>query len=121
MLPVWNKAAANDFGRLGQGVGEKIGGSNAIFFIPHQAIPRGKVVTYGRFVVEIRLNKYETHCFRLTVGGNLIQYPGDVPTRSEDLTTSKYLWNSTIPTEGSRYMCLDVKHFYLGTAMDSFE
>jgi hypothetical protein len=55
------------------------------------------------------------------VGGNLIQYPGDVSTRSADLTTSKCLWNSTISTEGAKYICLDVKNFYLGTPMDSFE
>jgi hypothetical protein len=55
------------------------------------------------------------------VGGNLIQYPGDVSTRSADLTTSKCLWNSTISTEGPKYMCLDVNKFYLGTPRDSFE
>jgi hypothetical protein len=58
---------------------------------------------------------------RRTVGGILIQYPGDVSTRSADLTTSKCLCNSTISTEGAKYMCLDVKNFYLGTPMDSFE
>jgi hypothetical protein len=78
-------------------------------------------VTYGRFVVDIRPNKTETRRVRLTVGGNLIQYPGDVPTRSSDLITSKCLWNGTIYTEGANYMCLDVENFYLGTPMDSFE
>jgi hypothetical protein len=41
--------------------------------------------------------------------------------RSEDLTTSKCLWNITISTEGAKYMCLDIKNVYLGTPMDSFE
>jgi hypothetical protein len=72
-------------------------------------------------VVYIRPNKTETHRVRLAVGGNLIQYSGDVSTRSADLTTSKCLWNSTISTEGAKYMCLDVKNFYLGTPMYSFE
>jgi hypothetical protein len=72
-------------------------------------------------VVDIRLNKYETHRVRLTVGGNLIQYPGGMSTRSEDLTMYKCLWNSTISTEGARYICLDVKNLYLVTPMDSFE
>jgi hypothetical protein len=84
-------------------------------------VPKVKIVTYGRFVVDIRPNKTETHRVCLTVGGNLIQYPGDVSTRSADLTTSKYLWNSTISTEGAKYMCLDIKNFYLGTAMYSFK
>jgi hypothetical protein len=37
-----------------------------------------------------------------------------VSTRSADLTTSKFIWNSTsISTEGAKYMCLDVKNFTL--------
>jgi hypothetical protein len=118
---IWNKAAANEFGRLAQGAGDRIEGSKTIFFIPRQAVPKGKIVTYGRFVVDIRPNKSEIHRVRLTVGGNLIKYPGDVSTRSADLTTSKCLWNITISTDGARYMCLDVKNFYLGTQMDIFE
>jgi hypothetical protein len=120
-FPVWNKAAANKFGRLAQGVGGRIEGSNTIFFIPRQTVPKGKIVTYGRFVVDIRPNKTETHRVRLTVGGNLIQYLGNVSTHSAALTTSKCLWNSTISTEGAKYMCLDVNNFYLGTPMDLFE
>jgi hypothetical protein len=118
---VWNKAAANEFGRLAQGVGNRIEGSNTIFFIPWQAVPKGKIITYGRFAMDISPNKSEIHRVRLTVGGILIQYTGDVSTRSADLTTSKCLWDSTISTEGARYMYLDVKKFYLGTRMDSFE
>jgi hypothetical protein len=120
-FPVWNKAAANKCVRLAQGVGKRIEVSNIIFFIPRQAISKGKIVNYGRFVVDIRPNKTETHPVRLTLGGNLIQYPGYASTRSADLTTSKCLCNSTISTEGAKYMCLDVKNFYLGTPMDSFE
>jgi hypothetical protein len=72
-------------------------------------------------VVDIRPKKSETHRVRLTVGVNLIQYHGDVSTRSADLTTSKCLWNSTISTEGAKYMCLGVNIFYLGTPMEAFE
>jgi hypothetical protein len=106
---------------LAQGVGSRIHGSNTILFIPRQAIPKCRIVTYGRFIVDIRPNKSEIHRVRLTVGGNPIKYQGDVSTRSADLTTSNYLWNSTISTDGAKYMCLDVKNFYLGTPMDNFE
>jgi hypothetical protein len=102
-------------------LGGVIEGSNTICFNPRQAIPKWKIVTYGRFVVDIRRNKTETRRVHLTVGGNLIQYPGDVSTRSADHTTSKCLWNSTISTEGAKYMFLDVKNFYLGTSMDLCE
>jgi hypothetical protein len=114
MFPIWNKLAAHEFGCLAQGVGGRIEGSNTIFFMLRQAIPKGKVVTYGRFVVDIRPNKSEVHPVRLTVGGSLIQCPGGSSTRSSDLTPSKCLWNSTISTDGEKYTCLDVKNFYLG-------
>jgi hypothetical protein len=91
------------------------------FFIPRQAVPKGKIITYGRSLVDIRPNKSEIHRVCIPVRGNLIQYPGDVSTHSADLTTSKCLWNSTISTEGARKMCLDVKNFYLGTPIDTFE
>jgi hypothetical protein len=107
-FPTWDRAAENEFGRLDQGVGGRIEGSNTIYFIPRSAVPPNKTVTYGRFVVEMRPNKEEIHRVRLTVGGNLIRYGGDVSTRSAYLTTSKCLWNSVISTPGAKYMCLDV-------------
>jgi hypothetical protein len=72
-------------------------------------------------VEDVRPNKEEIHCVRLTVGGSLIRYDGDVSTRSANLTTSKCLWNSVISTPGAKYMCLDVTIFYLRTPMDQFE
>jgi hypothetical protein len=39
---IWNEAAANKFGRLAQGVGNRIDASNTIFFIPRQSVPKGK-------------------------------------------------------------------------------
>jgi hypothetical protein len=120
-LPIWNKEAANAFGRLAQGAGGQIEVSNTIFLIPRRAIPKGKNVTYGHFMVDIRPTKIETRRVRIAVGGNLLQYPGDVPTSLAYLISSKCLWNSTISDKCDRYMCLDVKKFYMGTPMDSFE
>jgi hypothetical protein len=81
-LPTWDRGTANEFGRLAQGVGGSIEGSNTIFFIPRSAAPRNKTVTYGRFVIDVRPNKEEVHQVILTVRGNLIKYDGDVSTRS---------------------------------------
>jgi hypothetical protein len=115
---IWNKSAANECGRLAQCVGGRIKGSNTILFTPRQAIPKVKVITYDRFIVDIRPNKPEVHHGRIAVGGNLIQYPGEVSTRSADLTTLKCLWNSTISTVGASYMCLNVKIFYRCTPIE---
>ena len=38
-----------------------------------------------------------------------------------DLTTSKVLWNSVLSTELAKYMCIDIKHFYLCMPMDRYE
>ena len=51
---VWVKALANDFGRLSQGVKDRIPtGNSTIFFIHPSKIPAHKKVTYGRLVVDI--------------------------------------------------------------------
>ena len=49
--------------------------------------------------------KHETHTTRLTVGGGLIYYPGEVTTITADITTDKILINSTISTPDSRFVC----------------
>jgi hypothetical protein len=53
-------------------------------------------------------------------GGNLINYPGELTTKT-DLTTSKLMWNSVLSTKGAKYMCLDIKNFYLTAPLDRFE
>ena len=58
---------------------------------------------------------------RITEGGNLIEYPGELTTRTADLTTSKILWNSVLSTEGAKFMGIDISNFYLGTPMDRYE
>ena len=107
------KSFANDIGRLAQGVGNRIDGTNTIFFGKKSALPRGKKVTYGRLVCDIKEHKSETHQTRLTVGGNLIYFPGLLITPIETVTTAKFLFNSVISTPGAKCLVADVKNFYL--------
>jgi hypothetical protein len=76
-------------------------------------IPADCTITYARVVDNFRLQKADPHCIHITAGGNLINYPGKLTTRTADLTTSKLMWNSVLSTEGAKYMCLDIKNFYL--------
>jgi hypothetical protein len=117
----WTRSFANELGRLAQGVGDRIVGTNTIVFIPQSAVPVGRTVTYGRIVVDIRPQKDEPERTRLTVGGNLIDYPGDVSTKTAGLTTANILFNSVVSTKDARFMCLDVKNIYLNTPMDRYE
>eukprot|EP00804_Cyclotella_cryptica_P001028 CCRYP_008343-RA/>CCRYP_008343-RA protein AED:0.62 eAED:0.41 QI:0/0/0/1/0/0/2/0/182 len=63
-LDIWNRAGANEFGRLAQGIGGRIKGTNTIQFIQKHAIPiaRLKDVTYIKFVSSILF--YENSCAR---------------------------------------------------------
>jgi hypothetical protein len=54
-------------------------------------------------------------------GRNRINYPGELLTCTANLTMSKLMWNSILSTEGAKYMCLDIKNFYLTTPLDRFE
>jgi hypothetical protein len=51
----------------------------------------------------------------------LIDYDGDASVCTADLDTAKLHWNSVISTENARYMCLDIKKFYLTAALEYFE
>jgi hypothetical protein len=42
----WQLSAANEFGRLAQGVGGRIRGTNTITFIPHHEMPADRQATY---------------------------------------------------------------------------
>jgi len=77
--------------------------------------------TYVRVVVDYRPQKEDPNWIRVTLGGNLITYIGDTSTRTANLTMSKLLWNSVLSTERARYMCLDLKNFYLTAALDYYE
>ena len=74
-----------------------------------------------RAVCDIRPQKTENHRTRLTAGVNLIDYPGEVSTPTSELITMKIHVNNAISDFKSRYMCMDVKYFYLNKNIDRVE
>ena len=114
---------SNELDRLAQGVGDRIKGTNTIYFIDYALIPKDcrSDITYGRIVGDYCPHKTEPNRTRLTVGGNLINYPGNVSTPTADTTTAKIVINSTISTPKAKYLVGDVKNFYLGTIMTRYE
>ena len=116
----WTKAMCKELGRLAQGY-DGTEGTDTIKFLTHEeirAIPADRTVTYARIVVDYRPQKEDPNRVRITVGGNLIDYPYELTTRTADLTTTKIMWNSVLSTPDAKYMCADVKNFYLGTPLD---
>ncbi len=78
----WSLSAANKFGRLANGIGGHIKNpTNTIEFLSQHKVPADcrKDVTYGQFVCSIRPEKAEPNQMRFTVGGDRINYPGELP------------------------------------------
>jgi hypothetical protein len=48
----WVRSFANELGRLTQGVGTRITGTDTIFFIPFARVPTDRTMTYGRLVCD---------------------------------------------------------------------
>ena len=119
---VWLCSAANEFSHLAQGLPDKhIDPTNTILFIPIDRVPHDKRPTYACFVCSYRPQKAEPHHTCLTVGGNLIDYRGNLSMKVADMTTFKILVNSTLSTPGAHWLGLDVKNYYLGTPMDHYK
>jgi hypothetical protein len=106
----WMRSTANEINRLYN--------TNTIRFIRRSNIPKGRKVTYGSFVVDIKDSKEEKECTRLTIGRDQIEYPGDKSTRTAGLTTAKILINSVISTLGAKFLVIDIEIFYLNTPSD---
>ena len=97
--------------------------TETIFFINKTDIPQDRKsdVTYGRIVCVYREGKKDKYRTRITMGGNLINYPGDCGTPTADLLTVKLLFNSIISTPNAKFMSIDIKDFYLCTPMKRYE
>jgi hypothetical protein len=78
-------------------------------------IPKDRKITYGKLVCDHKPNEAEKERVRLTVGGDRLDYSGEVATSTADITTFKILINSTLSTEQAEMMMMDIKNYYLGT------
>ncbi len=97
--------------------------TKTIAFIAKQDIPQARCrdITYGWIVCNYRPEKKDLHRTRITMGGNLINYPNDCGTPTADILTVKLLFNSIISTPNAKFMTINIKDFYLMTPMDLYE
>jgi hypothetical protein len=109
----WMRSTASEINRIYN--------TNTVRFIRRSNISKGRNVTYGSFVVDIKDHKEEKECTRLILGGDQIEYPGDRSTRTTGLTTAKILINSVISTLGAKFLVIDITIFYLNTPLGRFE
>ena len=119
---IWTTAFGKELGSLAQGDAKTTTpGTDTIFFLNHNqiaAISKDRLITYARIIVDYRPQKPDPNRVRITFGGNLIHYPGELATRTADLVTTKILWNSVLSTENAKFITADVKNFYLNTPLD---
>ena len=78
---------------------------------------RRKKICHTKVVCEVRPEKDDPDCTRITIGGSRIYYPGDVGTNTASLELIKILLNSILSRKGARFSTIDLKNYYLDTPM----
>ncbi len=68
-------------------------------------------------VCEIQEGRDDKNHTRITVGGNLIFYPGNAGTNTALLELIKLMLNSVISRKGARFLTININKFYLDTPM----
>jgi hypothetical protein len=117
---LWTRGFGNECGHLLQGIRD-IPGTDTCFFIELKNIPQDRKITYGKIVCDYKPHKQEKERVRLTVGGDKLDYSGDVATSTANITTFKILINSTLSTKDAVVMMMYIKKYYLGTPLPRFE
>ncbi len=112
----WSKSFGKEIRRLATV-------TETIFFINKTEIPKDRKgdKTYARIVCVFCDGKKDKYRTRITMGGNLVNYPGDCGTPTADLLTVKLLINSIISTSNAKFMTIDIKDFYLCTPMSQYK
>jgi hypothetical protein len=120
LQPLWKRGFGNEWGCLFQGTRD-ITRTDTCWFIKLTNIPTDRKITYGKVVCDYKPHKKEKERVRLTVGGDRLDYSGDVATSTAYITTFKILINNTLSTKDATMMMMDIKNYYLGTPLPQFE
>jgi hypothetical protein len=108
LQPLWKRGFGNECGRLFQDIPD-IPGTETCFFIKLTNVPKYRKITYRKIVCDCKPHKKEKERVRLTMGGDRLDYSGDVDTSTADITTFKILINSTLSTEDAAMMMMEIK------------
>jgi hypothetical protein len=121
---LWQRGNSLEIGPIAQGLGDidpSVKGTNTMFFMDRNKVPKGRKVTYLNIISTYRPEKKDPHCVPWTCGGDQVKYPGNVGTKTADITTAKILINSVLSTPDAKMLPSDLKDFYLGTPMERYE
>jgi hypothetical protein len=109
---------------LAQGCPGVTKGTNTICYLSPTnicKISQDRTVTYARTVIDHLPQKEDPNHVCITVGGNLINYPFKLTTRTADMVSSKILWNSVIGTKDAHFAGTNIKNMYPETPLDWYE
>ena len=122
---LWNTEFGTEWGNLAQGDTKTVTkGKNSLFVLDHNKIkhiPADCIVTHANIVVDYCPQKKDPNWAMITAWDNLINYQGELTTRTAYLTTYKIIWKSIIRTINVKHMCVDIKNFDLCTILDRLE
>ena len=62
-------------------------------------------------ICEVRPDKDNPDCMRITIGGNRICFLGDVGTNTASLEVVKLMLNSVLSCKGAHFSTIDLKNF----------
>ncbi len=98
---------------------KRVAGTNTFFRIDYNNIPlhKRKEICPTMIVCEVQPDKDDPNHTQTTIVGNRICYPGNVGTNTASLELLKLLLNSVLSQKGARFSSIDLKNFYLDTAM----
>ena len=118
-MKTWKIALSNEWGRLAKGNDHGVQATDTIDFISSTNVPSNRDVTYSSFVCDHRPLKSEPWRVQIVVGGDKLTYSNDTGSPAASLLETKILINSTISDthKGARFMCMDLKDFFLATLM----
>jgi hypothetical protein len=105
--PLFEIGLSNELGRICQGMRD-VAGTNTAFFIDLHNIPQDRKITYGKIVCDFKPNKTEKHRVRLTFGCDRLDYSGNTAMSTADITTFKFLINSTLSTNDAKMMMMSI-------------
>ncbi len=103
---VWSQSFGKEIRRLAMA-------TKTIAFVTKQQIPQSqrKDIMYGQISCAYHSKKKNPYRTRITMGGNLINYPDDCGPPTADLLTVKLMFNSIIPTPNAKFMTIDIEDF----------
>ena len=93
-------------------------GNENIFLILRNKVPSGQNIMYENPGCDYRPRKDEPYHKRLKIGGDRLHHLSDSGYPAATLLEATNIFNSGISTPGSRFICADIKDYFICSPME---